>query len=842
MTALQQVNLGAATDGTQGDTVRTGFTKLNSNTAALAAQIAVASATLISAAQSLTVADHVGKRVNLDFAATDTVGFPPSADAGADAVIQLRNVGTVAVTLAPAGSDTLALTTLAPGDSVLFDTDGAGAWNVLVRSRPASESESVGADLSVGGNLSVSAATKLTGKLTAADVEIVGTLTSDGAATVGANLTVEGDAIVSRNAPVLILDDIAATTGSAVEYRNNGVRLWETKSYGTNLSWNVGRYVDGTYVGNTLSLVNDTGTTNIAGRVTVNSTADDGGTALQINGSVRAGNYVFNSQNTTDSGLIGFGNANGPTVGFYGSATTGAGSLVFRTDAIERVRISADGRLLVGVSDNEDNALLQVGGQIVQRADYSEIRMRAANESNLNGWRLASTINGTNDGYITLQHSYDDFGSNFLNAWGANSAGVVTINKDITTADATHSLQIGGDTRSYGTIYAGADGTVTSWLSADSGSGYFQSEGDTIVGSAAADGDLVFTAGNRVAARVYSTGRTSFGSQTDDGLSTVFVGGSVRSTGKILGRNALNVLVNGSGELGNLTWNNGNWSGVTGGAGEGSLFYNPAAITADGTYDEHDVVVILPNTVLTISGEIYTTGMTAGSGRIGIDFLDSNQNVISNVFYTLDAGNDWTFGFATATAPADTAYWRCFMGAVNSPNAPANTLRFRHIKVEENTSASMYSQEATLSYVANAVKVADNEFIQAYISAAVQIPTSTITNVTGFTTTVDRRGSGAWNASAGSFTPKRTGPYSIDFLCTLSGVITTGYAQISIMNGASQVWTYITDPQTRMLHLAGVFNLTAGVSYTFAAWQDTGDQFATNAGSTLTKLTIYELP
>ncbi|CAG9256285.1 hypothetical protein [Paraburkholderia caribensis] len=65
------------------------------------------------------------------------------------------------------------------------------------------------------------------------------------------------------------------------------------------------------------------------------------------------------------------------------------------------------------------------GGQ-TQTLDFGEYRFRATSGSNLNGWRLTSTINGASDGTLVIQHSNDNFASNFISALTFSNAGVGT--------------------------------------------------------------------------------------------------------------------------------------------------------------------------------------------------------------------------------------------------------------------------------------------------------------------------------------------------------------------------------------------------------------------------------
>lgn len=153
MTALQKVNLGTAPGGTDGDPVRTAFTRANSNVDVLNAQAALTSVYL-AAAQALSAA-HVGKRVSFGISAAATSQMPKASDAGADGIVCIRNVGSALLTLAPANgsSDTIAYTKINPGESILFDSDGTSRWNVLMRGRANSDNETVNGTLAVGGGI-----------------------------------------------------------------------------------------------------------------------------------------------------------------------------------------------------------------------------------------------------------------------------------------------------------------------------------------------------------------------------------------------------------------------------------------------------------------------------------------------------------------------------------------------------------------------------------------------------------------------------------------------------------------------------------------------------------------
>lgn len=173
MSALQTINLGTAPTGSDGDPVRTAFTKDNANVAVLQTQETLTSVALITSAQALTTA-HIGKRVNINLGSADTINLPAASTCLVDQVTLLRNLGSTIVTLAvtSASGDTLTVSKLNPGESALFDTDGIHTWNCLLRGRTSSDNETVNGNCvvvgneTVGGTLTVTGATILTGGIT----------------------------------------------------------------------------------------------------------------------------------------------------------------------------------------------------------------------------------------------------------------------------------------------------------------------------------------------------------------------------------------------------------------------------------------------------------------------------------------------------------------------------------------------------------------------------------------------------------------------------------------------------------------------------------------------------
>lgn len=159
MSLLQKIALGTPPTAVDGDTARGANTKMNSNVDVLNTQtILTSNAAVITAAQALTVA-HVGKRVNINLAAAGTINLPTASTCTADSVIHVRNVGATIITLAiTAGSgDTIALTTLAAGESAIMDTDGVHAWNCAIRGRSNSTNEVVQGTLLANGKITANA-------------------------------------------------------------------------------------------------------------------------------------------------------------------------------------------------------------------------------------------------------------------------------------------------------------------------------------------------------------------------------------------------------------------------------------------------------------------------------------------------------------------------------------------------------------------------------------------------------------------------------------------------------------------------------------------------------------
>ncbi|HDR9274208.1 TPA: hypothetical protein QDB24_002272 [Burkholderia vietnamiensis] len=185
MTALQKINQGTAPAGSDGDTVRSAFSKVNSNVDVLNTQAALTSSAVITAAQALTNA-YVGKRVNINLTSAGTINMPAASTCAADQVTLLRNIGTTVVTLAIAtgSGDTVALSKLNPGESALIDTDGVHAWNVLMRGRTNSDNEVVNGTITINNDSAINGKLTVNGnEVVTGSISVTGALTSSGTIT-----------------------------------------------------------------------------------------------------------------------------------------------------------------------------------------------------------------------------------------------------------------------------------------------------------------------------------------------------------------------------------------------------------------------------------------------------------------------------------------------------------------------------------------------------------------------------------------------------------------------------------------------------------------------------------
>lgn len=179
-------------------------------------------------------------------------------------------------------------------------------------------------------------------------------------------------------------------------------------------------------------------------------------------------------------------------------------------------------------------------------------------------------------------------------------------------------------------------------------------------------------------------------------------GGSLK--GKLLAINSANLLVNGSGELGNQAWTGTNFGTRIDSGNGGTKFGNGAAIgtSASATDDASDYFNLYAGAV-TLQAEFAVASGVANPSYVTLDTYDSTHTLIASDAlkltwtYAQGAGFNWVTG--TATLTGSVAYGRIRKGVpANTPVAGAAGVQFRRIKLESGSSPSTYSQEANAGY------------------------------------------------------------------------------------------------------------------------------------------------
>ena len=158
-------------------------------------------------------------------------------------------------------------------------------------------------------------------------------------------MTTTSDAVVSFSAGTTGLTPSTATTGAVTLAGTLAVANGGT---GTSTSFTTGSVVfagaSGVYSQNNSNLFWDN-TNNRLGIGTSSPTQ-----LLDVAGNVKSANYYIGTQSTGDAGTFGFSNSNGSSVTVWGSATAGAGSLIFSTAGSERMRIDSSGNVGIGTT------------------------------------------------------------------------------------------------------------------------------------------------------------------------------------------------------------------------------------------------------------------------------------------------------------------------------------------------------------------------------------------------------------------------------------------------------------------------------------------------------------
>ncbi|VWB15653.1 hypothetical protein BLA14095_00443 [Burkholderia lata] len=183
------------------------------------------------------------------------------------------------------------------------------------------------------------------------------------------------------------------------------------------------------------------------------------------------------------------------------------------------------------------------------------------------------------------------------------------------------------------------------------------------------------------------------------------IAGDLAATGRLSGVNSPNLLINGSGELGNTGWNGASFGAVQGISGEGPIFLNSSAInTGTWVVDASNDIPCGAGVPIALSAEITSMGLNAGRAYVKCEAFKSDGTFIGLVTGTPanTAKQGYTFRSAAATTPNGTAFVRVSKVADSAPNIDAFGVAFRRIKLERASGASLYSQEASIAYLGGA--------------------------------------------------------------------------------------------------------------------------------------------
>ncbi|MFM0427570.1 hypothetical protein PQQ75_01035 [Paraburkholderia aspalathi] len=211
-----------------------------------------------------------------------------------------------------------------------------------------------------------------------------------------------------------------------------------------------------------------------------------------------------------------------------------------------------------------------------------------------------------------------------------------------------------------------------------------------------------------------------------------------QSGGKINAVNAPNLLPNGSGEFGNFGWSSSVFGGVVGVGGEGSLFSNGAAINS-ATYvsDVSSPIAVHSNVPLTLQGEIFTPVLTKGNAYLKLEAFDIDGKFISTVCSTAAisaVNNAFQFLTATGVTPAGTEQVKVSKVLDGSPVAAVAGVRYRRIKLEAGTKASINSGEASIAALSSFFAGVQNPYIKFPNGLILQFGTTQVSNASATVT------------------------------------------------------------------------------------------------------------
>lgn len=178
--------------------------------------------------------------------------------------------------------------------------------------------------------------------------------------------------------------------------------------------------------------------------------------------------------------------------------------------------------------------------------------------------------------------------------------------------------------------------------------------------------------------------------------------GNVVSNLPVTNRMNPNLLFNPTFRFGLTGWtltNSGgsNWVATFGYYGEGGVV-NCGSVTNGTPVLTSRSIPCNPGVTITLSGEMYTGGVTAGSQNFDVQFSDSSHAIISiGNRVSVTTQNGWTRYSVTNTSPANTAYVNVRL--YGDTSFTTTNSGWRKIKLEQGSIATTFSDDNTLNTV-----------------------------------------------------------------------------------------------------------------------------------------------
>jgi hypothetical protein len=231
------------------------------------------------------------------------------------------------------------------------------------------------------------------------------------------NITSSGNVGIGTASPNTKLEVRSSALADSIRWTDN-----------TNSTAFLGTIAAASTIYTNTSLAFGTGSATFSEKMRIDSSGNVGiGTAsptnkLTVNGNINANNYYIINSGTTDAGVLGFSNSNGPALQMWGSATASSGAMIFTTAGTEAMRITSAWN--VGIGTSSPGAKFQVIGSTTIS---SQVNVAAVIGSSVTSDLLLGSVNG-NTPFVASQGAYPlSFRTNANERMRIDSSGNVTV-------------------------------------------------------------------------------------------------------------------------------------------------------------------------------------------------------------------------------------------------------------------------------------------------------------------------------------------------------------------------------------------------------------------------------